>query len=239
MGLEPTTLCLGSRCSTTELLPLGGVNDTAEGLRRHGCRPGDTQHGTTPLRYRLPRSWPRPGPAAMLAWLWGFGAVERVGVEGTGSYGAGLARFLHAEGVTVVEVNRPNRQLRRSHDKADLVDAVAAARAAQSGEATAEAKARNGAAEAIRALLPASSPARLTTDRRHHFLSKRPCIPIRSRRGASAPGTFRPSAPGNTASHGPTTTSRTPSVNPRGTRPARQSARDAVRPPPRAAPVPR
>ncbi len=92
------------------------------------------------------------GHRALLAWLRGFGAVERVGVEGSGSYGAGLARFLHAEGVTVVEVNRPNRQLRRSHGKSDPVDAVAAARAAQSGQAAGEAKTRNGAVEAIRAL---------------------------------------------------------------------------------------
>ena len=95
------------------------------------------------------------GHRALLAWLRGFGAVERVGVEGTGSYGAGLARFLHAESVTVVEVNRPNRQLRRSHGKSDPVDAVAAARAAQSGQAAGEAKTRNGAVEAIRA--PGSS----------------------------------------------------------------------------------
>ena len=90
----------------------------------------------------------------------GCGAVERVGVEGTGSYGAGLTRFLHAAGVTVVEVNRPNRQLRRSHGKSDPVDAVAAARAAQSGAATAEAKARDGAVEAIRALRVARRSAR-------------------------------------------------------------------------------
>ena len=65
---------------------------------------------------------------------------------------AGFTRFLHAEGVTVVEVNRPNRQLRRSHGKSDPVDAVAAARAAQSGQATGQAKTRDGAVEAIRAL---------------------------------------------------------------------------------------
>ncbi len=108
------------------------------------------------------RSFPTTptGQRALLAWLRGFGAVERVGVEGTGAYGAGLARFLHAEGVTVVEVNRPNRQLRRSHGKSDPVDAVAAARAAQSGEATGQAKARNGAVEAIRALRVARRSAR-------------------------------------------------------------------------------
>ena len=110
----------------------------------------------------LVRSFPttRAGHRALLAWLRRFGAVERVGVEGTGSYGAGLARFLHAEGVTVVEVNRPNRQLRRSHGKSDPVDAVAAARAAQSGQATGQAKTRDGAVEAIRALRVARRSAR-------------------------------------------------------------------------------
>ncbi len=62
------------------------------------------------------RSFPTTaaGYRQALAWLRSFGAVERVGVEGTGTYGAGLTRYLHAEDVAVVEVNRPNRQLRRS-----------------------------------------------------------------------------------------------------------------------------
>ena len=111
-------------------------------LDERGAELGVRSFPTTPAGHR-----------ALLAWLRRFGAVERVGVEGTGSYGAGLARFLHAEGVTVVEVNRPNRQLRaRSHGKSDPVDAVAAARAAQSGQATGAAKTRDGAVEAIRAL---------------------------------------------------------------------------------------
>ena len=100
------------------------------------------------------RSFPTTpaGYCQALAWLRSFGAVEKVGVEGTGTYGAGLTRYLHAEDVAVVEVNRPNRQLRRSHGKSDPVDAIAAARAAQSGEASGEAKTRSGAVEAIRAL---------------------------------------------------------------------------------------
>jgi len=49
------------------------------------------------------------GYRKLLEWLEGFGVVSRVGVEGTGSYGAGLARFLHAAGIEVVEVDRPNR----------------------------------------------------------------------------------------------------------------------------------
>ena len=65
----------------------------------------------------------------LLAWVERHGRVVKVGVEGTGCYGAGLARFLAAKGVEVVEVNRPNRQLRRRRGKSDTVDAEAAARA--------------------------------------------------------------------------------------------------------------
>ena len=110
-------------------------------LDERGGQLGVRSFPTTPAGYRH-----------ALAWLRGFGTVERAGIEGTGSYGAGLARYLRAEDVAVVEVNRPNRQLRRSHGKSDPVDAVAAARAAQSGEASGEAKPRTGAVEAIRAL---------------------------------------------------------------------------------------
>ncbi len=87
-----------------------------------------------------------------LAWVQSFGPVDRIGVEGTGSYGAGLTRYLHNQRVVVVEVSCPNRQQRRSHGKSDQVDAVAAARAAQSGEAQAQPKSRSGNVEAIRAL---------------------------------------------------------------------------------------
>jgi len=77
-----------------------------------------------------------------LAWIRSFGPVELVGVEGTGSWGAGLTRYLHTKRIAVVEVSCPDRQRRRSHGKSDPVDAVAAARAAQSGEATAQPKTR-------------------------------------------------------------------------------------------------
>jgi transposase len=87
-----------------------------------------------------------------LCWLRRFGDLERVGVEGTGTYGAGLARYLHSQGVVVVEVTCPNRQRRRSHGKSDPVDALSAARSAQGGEATAQPKTRIGNVEAIRAL---------------------------------------------------------------------------------------
>jgi len=81
-----------------------------------------------------------------------FGEVEAVGVEGTGSYGSGLARHLTSEGVRVVEVNRPNRQVRRAHGKNDTVDAIAAARAVISGQATVAPKSHDGTVEALRSL---------------------------------------------------------------------------------------
>ena len=74
------------------------------------------------------------GYRGLLRWLRRRGRVVVVGVEGTGSYGAGLARYLTSEGVTVTEVNRPDRQRRRRHGKSDTVDAEAAARAALNGD---------------------------------------------------------------------------------------------------------
>jgi transposase len=92
------------------------------------------------------------GYRQLLAWLRSFGTLGRVGVEGTGSYGAALARHLTAEGVEVIEVSRPNRQVRRRHGKTDVVDAIAAARAVMSGEATATPKTHDGAVESLRML---------------------------------------------------------------------------------------
>ena len=70
----------------------------------------------------------------LVGWLAAFGPVERVGVEGTGSWGVALARFLAAAGVETVEVDRPNRQARRKQGKSDATDAVAAARAVLTGK---------------------------------------------------------------------------------------------------------
>jgi len=100
------------------------------------------------------------GYRRIVGWLRGFGQLELVGVEGTGSYGAGLVRHLHAEGVRVVEVDRPNRQRRRRRGKSDPQDAIAAARAAQSGDAQGQAKTRDGNVEAMRVLRAARLSAR-------------------------------------------------------------------------------
>ena len=92
------------------------------------------------------------GYAQLLAWAQGLGEPVAWGVEGTGSYGAGLARFLTTAGQRVWEVNRPDRQARRRRGKSDPVDADAAARTVQAGEATGTPKAQDGVVEMLRAL---------------------------------------------------------------------------------------
>jgi transposase len=137
---------------------IGGVDThldmhVAAALNQLGALLGTETFPATAAGYRQLLGWPR-----------GFGTVELVGVEGTGSYGAGLTRHLHGQGVRVVEVDRPNRQNRRRRGKSDVVDAIAAARAAQSGDACGQAKARNGNVEAMRVLrLVKLSPRRSKT----------------------------------------------------------------------------
>ena len=100
------------------------------------------------------------GYAGLLGWLGGFGTVCLVGIEGTGSYGAGLTRHMSAAGVRPAGVDRSDRQDRRRQGKADPLDAVSAARAAQSGRARGAPKGRDGAVEAVRALMVAKRSAR-------------------------------------------------------------------------------
>ncbi|MGY1811140.1 transposase, partial [Blastococcus sp. SYSU D00669] len=92
------------------------------------------------------------GYAQLIDWLVAHGPVQRVGVEGTGVYGAGLARHLTAAGIRLVEVDRPDRKTRRFAGKSDPIDAEAAARAALSGRSTGTPKARTGPVEAVRTL---------------------------------------------------------------------------------------
>lgn len=88
--------------------------------------------------------------AGLWNWVLSFGSIAVIGVEGTGSYGAGVARYLASQGALVKEVNRPNRQLRRQRGKNDTVDAEAAARAVLAGHAAAEPKSHEGIVESIR-----------------------------------------------------------------------------------------
>jgi transposase len=83
-------------------------------------------------------------------WAAGHGRVIAFGIEGTGSYGAGVASHLRRQGHRVVEVNRPDRRERRLNGKSDALDAENAARAVLSGRATATPKAADGEVEMIR-----------------------------------------------------------------------------------------
>ncbi len=99
------------------------------------------------------------GYRELLAWAKGLGEVDAFGVEGSGSYGAGLARYLRAQGHVVIEVLRPNRQARRRNGKSDPADADAAASAVLSGEARSVSKAGDATVEMIRCLRIARSTA--------------------------------------------------------------------------------
>jgi transposase len=94
----------------------------------------------------------RAGYRAMLWWLRGYGEVIRVGVEQTGSYGAGLTRHLALAGIPVLEVTGPDPSMRRAKGKDDTLDAIAAAKAALTGERVSVAKDRSGQVEALRVL---------------------------------------------------------------------------------------
>ncbi len=94
----------------------------------------------------------RTGFIALLKWMRGLGTVKKVGVEGTGAYGAGLARFLAEANITVIEVDRPDRKTRRWQGKSDPIDAVCAARAALAGTRTGTPKQRDSRVEALRNL---------------------------------------------------------------------------------------
>jgi transposase len=92
------------------------------------------------------------GYRELLRWTRELGTIEQVGVEGTGSFGAGLARMLKAEGIQVREVLRPKRRDQYRTGKSDPIDAEAAARAVLAGTATGEPKDADGQVEMIRAL---------------------------------------------------------------------------------------
>ncbi|MET7989243.1 IS110 family transposase [Streptomyces sp. NPDC005281] len=88
----------------------------------------------------------------LLDWMRAYGSLIAVGVEGTGAYGAELARVLAAAGVGVIDVDRPDRKTRRMRGKSDPIDAYAAATAVLSGRATGVPKSRDGVVEAVRVL---------------------------------------------------------------------------------------
>ncbi len=120
----------------------------AVALNGLGRRIGSTTIPTTAAGYRH-----------LVAWASSLGDIEAFGVEGTGSYGAALARHLRAGDHQVIEVVRPNRQARRRNGKSDPADAEAAARAVLSGEATGTPKSGDDLVEMIRVLRVARSTA--------------------------------------------------------------------------------
>src|SRR5215207_3582729 len=139
----------------------------------------------------------RAGYRRLLTWLKAHGDVVAVGVEGCGSWGAGLARHLTSEAVVVLEVNRPNRQNRRRRGKSDPVDAEAAARAVLSGEANVTPKAGDGPVEALRQLRVARTgamKARTAAANQFHSPGSRPgdagqgALARLRTAGAAAPG---------------------------------------------------
>lgn len=125
---------------------VGGVDahkDThhAVVLDGHGIRLADQEFPATLVGYQQ-----------LLDWLRSVGSIDRVGVESTGSYGAGLARFLESQQIQVLEVNTPHAHTRAKKGKDDLIDAEAAARKVLSGEASALPKVTTGVIESIRLL---------------------------------------------------------------------------------------
>ena len=94
----------------------------------------------------------RHGYKQMVSWMRSFGAIKRIGVECTGSYGAGLLRYLQALGITVLEVIAPDHGDRRKRGKDDTIDAENAAHAAYAGIRSVTPKTRDGLVEALRVL---------------------------------------------------------------------------------------
>ena len=97
------------------------------------------------------RSFPttRAGYRQMLAWMLSFGELQRIGIESTGSYGAGLLRFMRQTKVMVLEVTTPGKQDRRRRGKNDDLDAQNAAHAALAGKRTVTPRSRDGMIEAL------------------------------------------------------------------------------------------
>jgi transposase len=120
----------------------------AVALDRVGRRLGEVRVPTTAEGYER-----------VVRWAEGFGPVRCAGIEGTGSYGAGLARHLKAAGIAVVEVERPKRRHLRRRGKSDPIDAEAAARTVLAGEAAGVPRSGDGRAAMIRAFRSARQSA--------------------------------------------------------------------------------
>lgn len=98
----------------------------------------------------LSASADRAGYAELVAWARSLGTVEAFGIEGTGSYGVGLASHVRRHAIRVVEVSHCDRRKRRNNGKSDTIDAETAARSVLAGIATAVPKTADGSAEMVR-----------------------------------------------------------------------------------------
>ncbi|PVE20208.1 IS110 family transposase, partial [Microvirga sp. KLBC 81] len=94
----------------------------------------------------------RQGYRQMLAWMRSFGNLQRVGIESTGTYGAGLLRYMQTAGVEVLEVTTSDKHDRRRRRKNDDLDAQNAAHAAFAGKQTVTPRSRDGMIESLRVL---------------------------------------------------------------------------------------
>lgn len=164
---------------------IGGVDThkdqhVAAALTEQGQLLATAAFPTTPAGYRQ-----------LLRWLRTFGPVQQVGIEGTGSWGAGLTHCLHTQGVPVVEVPRPSRQWRRRRGKSDPTDAEAAARAVLAGQGLGTPQRRTGTVEALRFLRVARRSAQKalgqTANQLHAVVDTAPAALREQLRGLSLP----------------------------------------------------
>ncbi|WP_280474571.1 IS110 family transposase [Nocardia asiatica] len=143
--MKGSTCSMTSSCDSAPIVYVGVDTHTdthhVAVVSEHGKKRADREFSTT-----------ADGYAAIERWIASFGEVARIGIEGSGSYGVELARYLHTRGYNVAEVPRPNRRLRRAHGKTDTIDAYAAARRLLDGSGVTAPKLRNSAIEAVRAL---------------------------------------------------------------------------------------
>jgi transposase len=147
------TMTLGIQRPDTKAEVILGVDThldfhTAVAVDHLGRRLGELSVPTTAKGYER-----------LLCWAEGLGSVRCAGIEGTSSYGVGLARHLRAAGISVVEVERPKRRHLRRNGKSDPIGAEAAARAVLAGEAVGEPKSGDGRVEMIRVLRSARQSA--------------------------------------------------------------------------------
>lgn len=129
-----------------DMLVVGGVDSHADthsaaALNDRGVLLGTQSFTTTRSGYRQ-----------LLEWLGGFGEIQAVAVESTGSYAAALVRFLREHDVAILEVNQPHAHSRRRVGKSDPVDAEMAARLFLAGKAKSVPKQTDGIVESIRLL---------------------------------------------------------------------------------------